>query len=114
MTMEEKIEMCKEKKKFVENINDMFQVEPRCPSVDGVSYEVYSKTIDEVLFPGATDFREWVIVHFTGGGKSVRIVSGNSNIANFKVIGCMLTGGYYSEVQTYQEQVNRGYEKVEL
>jgi hypothetical protein len=110
MTTEEKIEMYKEKKKFVENINDMFQVEPRCPSVEGVSYEVYTKDYGE----GRLDFREWVIVHFTGGGKSVRIVSGNSNIANFKVIGGMLTGGYYSEVQTYQEQVNNGYEMVEL
>jgi hypothetical protein len=108
--MEEKIEMYKEKKKFVENINDMFQVEPRCPSVEGVSYEVYTKDYGE----GRFDFREWVIVHFTGGGKSVRIVSGNSNIANFKVIGGMLTGGYYSEVQTYQEQVNNGYEMIEL
>lgn len=114
MTMEEKIEMYSEKKKFIENLNDMFQMEPKCQSVEGVTYEVYSKLLDEVLFPGVTDFREWVIVHFTGGGKSVRIVSGNSNIANFKVIGGMLTGGYYSEVQTYQEQTSKGYEKVEL
>ena len=110
MTMEEKIEMYKEKKKFIENINDMFQVEPRCPSVEGVSYEVYTKDYGE----GRVDLREWAIVHFTGGGKSVRIVNGNSNIANFKVIGGMLAGGYYSEVQTYQEQINNGYEMVEL
>ena len=114
MTMEEKTEMYKEKKKFIENLNDMFQVEPRCPSVEGVSYEVYSKTLDEVLFPGVTDFREWVIVHFTGGGKSVRIVSGNSNLANFKVIGGMLAGGYYAENYTYQKQEEDGYTKVDL
>jgi hypothetical protein len=109
MTVEEKIEMYKEKKKFIENLNDMFQMEPRCPSVEGVTYEVYQKLYIDVF-----DFREWVIVHFTGGGKSIKIVSGNSNIANFKVIGGMLAGGYYSEVQTYQEQTNNGYEKVEL
>ena len=110
MTEAEKIVMYSEKKKFIENLNDMFQVEPRCPSVEGVTYEVYTKDYGE----GRIDTREWIIIHFTGGGKSVRIVSGNSNIANFKVIGGMLTGGYYSEVQTYQEQVNKGYEKVEL
>lgn len=110
MTMEEKIEMYKEKKKFIENINDMFQVEPRCPSVEGVHYEVYTKDYGE----GHIDTREWVIVHFVGGGVSVKLVTGNSNIANFKVIGSMLVGGYYTEVYTYQKQVEDGYEKVTL
>ncbi len=110
MTMEEKLEMYKEKKKFIENLNDMFQMEPRCPSVEGVTYEVYTKDYGE----DRIDTREWIIVHFFGGGKSIRVVSGNSNIANFKVIGGMLAGGYYSEVQTYQEQPNNGYERVDL
>jgi hypothetical protein len=108
--MKEKIEMYAEKKKFVENINEVFQMEPRCPSVEGVVYEVYMKKLDD----DRVDTREWVVVHFHGGGKCPKIVGGNSNIANFKVIGGMLTGGYYSEVQTYQEQVNNGYEMIEL
>lgn len=110
MTMEEKIEMYRDKKKFVENINEVFQMEPHCPSVEGVSYEVYMKNYGE----GRIDIREWVIVHFTGGGKSVKVVSGNSNIANFGVIGSMLSGGYYAEVRTYQEQLENGYARVEL
>lgn len=110
MTMEEKLSMYSEKKKFIENLNDMFQVEPRCPSVEGVSYEVYTKDYGE----GRIDEREWVIVHFVGGGKSVKIVSGNSNIANFKVVGTMLVGGYYAENYTYQKQEDDGYTKVEL
>jgi hypothetical protein len=114
MTSEEKREMYLEKKKFVENLNDMFQIEPRCPTIEGVVYEVYSKTLDPVLFPGVTDFREWVIVYYTGGGWAPKLVSGNSNIANFKVIGSMLTGGCYEEVRMYQEQETNGYEKVEL
>ncbi len=110
MTMEEKIEMYNEKKKFIENLNDMFQVEPKCPSVEGVTYEVYTKDYGE----GRIDTREWVIVHFTGGGKSIKVVSGNSNIANFKVVGTMLVGGYYAENYTYQKQEEDGYTKVDL
>jgi hypothetical protein len=110
MTEAEKLEMYLEKKRFIENVNEIFQMDPRCPSVEGVHYEVYTRDYGE----GRIDTREWIIIHFTGGGKSVRIINGNSNIANFKVIGGMLAGGYYSEVQTYQEQLDNGYIKVEL
>lgn len=110
MTMEEKHEMYLEKKKFIENLNEVFQMEPRCPSVEGVSYEVYTKDYGE----DRVDIREWTIVHFVGGGKSVKLVTGNSNIANFKVIGSMLVGGYYTEVYTYQKQVEDGYTKIDL
>ena len=110
MTDQEKLDMYREKKKFIENLNEVFQMEPRCPSVEGVSYEFYTKDYGE----GRIDEREWVIVHFVGGGKSVKIVSGNSNIANFKVVGTMLVGGYYAENYTYQKQTEDGYTKVEL
>ena len=81
MTMEEKLSMYSEKKKFIENLNDMFQVEPRCPSVEGVTYEVYTKDYGD----DRIDTREWIIVHFIGGGKSIRIVSGNSNLLNSNI-----------------------------
>ena len=110
MTTQEKLNMYLEKKRFIENLNEVFQMEPGCPSVVGVHYEVYTKDYGD----DRIDTREWVIVHFYGGGKSVKIVTGNSNIANFKVIGGLLTGGYYSEVYTYQKQVEDGYTKVEL
>ena len=110
MTVEEKHEMYLEKKKFMENLNEVFQMDPGCPSVEGVNYEVYTKDYGE----GRIDTREWVIVHFVGGGKSVKIVSGNSNIANFKVVGTMLVGGYYAENYTYQKQEEDGYTKVVL
>lgn len=110
MTAEEQHGMYLEKKKFVENLNEVFQMEPRCPSVEGVHYEVYTKDYGE----DRIDTREWVIVHFVGGGKSVKLVTGNSNIANFKVIGSMLVGGYYTEVYTYQKQVEDGYTLVVL
>lgn len=110
MTLEEKIMMYQDKKKFIENLNEVFQMEPGCPSVEGVNYEVYTRDGSNEL----GDVREWAIVHFTGGGKSVKLITGNSNIANFKVIGSMLVGGYYTEVYTYQKQVEDGYTKVEL
>ena len=85
-------------------------MDPGCPSVEGVNYELYTKDYGE----GRVDEREWIIVHFVGGGKSVKIVSGNSNIANFKVVGTMLVGGYYAENYTYQKQEEDDYVKAEL
>lgn len=110
MTLTEKLEMYTEKKKFIENLNEAFQMEPRCPSVEGVNYEVYTKDYGE----DRVDTREWAIVHFFGGGKSAKLVTGNSNIANFKVIGGLLVGGYYAENFTYQKQLEDGYSKVDL
>ena len=110
MTMEDKLAMYADKKRFIENLNEVFQLEPGCPSVEGVSYELYTKDYGE----GRVDEREWITVHFTGGGKSVKVVSGNSNIANFKVVGTMLVGGYYAENYTYQRQEEDGYTKVAL
>lgn len=110
MTLVERLEMYSEKKKFIENLNEVFQMDPGCPSVEGVNYELYTKDYGE----GRVDEREWIIVHFVGGGKSVKIVSGNSNIANFKVVGTMLVGGYYAENYTYQKQEEDGYVKAEL
>ena len=110
MTMEEKLEMYKEKKRFIENLNEVFQMEPKCGSVEGVTYEVYTKQFSDRL----SECREWVIVHFLGGGTSPRLVSGNSNTANFKVIGEMLNGGYYDEVRDYETQIDRGYSIVLL
>jgi hypothetical protein len=108
MTFEEKMEMYRSKKRFIENLNEVFQMEPKCGSVEGVTYEVYTKDFGE----GRVEYREWVVVHFVGGGKSPRLVSGNSNTANFAVIGQMLNGGYYTEVQDYETQVERGYTVV--
>ena len=110
MTLAERLEMYKEKARFVENLSGVFQVAPGCPSVVGVGYEVYTKDLSD----GCIDEREWIIVYFAGGGKCVKIVSGNSNIANFRVVGTLLAGGYYSEVRTYKEQVSAGYRKVSL
>jgi hypothetical protein len=110
MTLEEKLKMYREKQRFVENISGVFQVAPGCPSVDGVSYEVYTKDYGD----GYVDTREWVIVHYTGGGWAPGLVSGNSHAAIFVVIGGMLNGGCYGKVRAFQNQAADGYEKVDL
>lgn len=110
MTLEEKLKMYKEKQQFIENVSGVFQVKPGCPTVEGVTYEVYTKDYGE----GRIDTREWVIVHYHGGGWAAKVVSGNSNIANFRVVGSMLSGGCYDEVQLYQEQTKNGYERMKL
>lgn len=113
MTEQEKFGMYTEKKKFIENLNEVFRIEPGCPSVEGVSYEVYQKELNGI-FEGITDYREWVIVHYVGGGRAPKIVTGNSNIANFVVIGSMLQGGCYEQVRMYEEQLETGYERIEV
>ena len=107
------LEMYAEKKKFIENLNEVFSIEPGCAAVAGVSYEVYQKELTGI-FEGITDYREWVIVHYTGGGKAPRITTGNSNIANFVVVGSMLQGGCYEQVRLYEEQLETGYQRIEV
>lgn len=113
MTYKEKIEMFKEKKAFIDNISKAFEARPRVSAVDSVEYEVYYKKID---VKGITHdhFVEYIIVNFFGDGKSVKIVSGNSNTANFRAVGSMIDGGYYDEVRDYETLVDRDFQKVSL
>ena len=113
MNTQERIEMYTEKKQFIENLNEVFAIAPGCPSVEGISYEVYQKDLTGT-FEGITDYREWVIVHYTGGGKAMQITTGNNNAANFRTVGSMLQGGHYDQVQFYEDQLEAGYSKVEL
>lgn len=113
MTMEEKIKMYKEKKAFIEGLSKVFETRPAGSSVSLITYEVYSKEIvrDENIYRHTVEF---VVVIFDGGGKSAKIVSGNSNTANFEVIGPMLNGGYYEENQYYESMTENGYTLIEL
>ena len=109
MAISEKLEMYRAKKQFIENLNEVFQIEPKCGSIRGVTYEVYQKSFADVV-----DLREWVVVHFDGGGRAPRLITCNSNTANFRVIGAMLDGGCYEQVETYNKQSDFGYERVDL
>ena len=113
MTVEEKLEMYKGKKAFIDSISRVFEENNTNSSVVSVNYEVYHKEVvrDENTYQS---YREFVVVNYVGGGKSVKTVSGNSNTANFRVIGTMLDGGYYDEVQDYNSLIECGYELLDL
>ena len=112
MTMEDK-QVYVNKKKFIENLNEVFQKEPKCLTIEGISYELYAKDYDDYDDPRIYE-REWVVVHLLGGGQAVRQVTGNTNVANFREVGNLLTGVYYSDVFKYLKQADEGYRKVEL
>ena len=97
LTLEERIEMYKGKKLFIDTVSKVFEIEDLQSNVAKVSYEVYMKPIDDET----TYYSEFVVVTFQGGGKSVRIISGNSNNANFIEIGKLINGGYYDELDYY-------------
>ena len=110
MTWEDKLKMYKEKQRFIEALSEVFKTTKHGSTVEGITYEVYTRPFNEQV----SETREYVVVHFIGGGKSPRFVSGNSNTANFRILGEMLNGGYYSEVRTYDTLVENGYTKVAL
>ena len=98
LTVEERMHMYRGKKLFIDHISKVFEDEYLQSNVARVDYEVYSKVID----PETTYYTEFVVVTFTGGGKSVRVISGNSNNANFREIGKLIDGGYYDELEFYK------------
>ena len=109
MTITEKLEMYKEKKDFIGEVNKAFRTFPKGSTVASVAYEVYRKDVKETTY-----FIEYLVVTFFGGAKSVRVANGNSNTANFRTLGSMIEGGYYDEVQSYETLAERGYELVQF
>lgn len=98
LTLEERMHMYHGKKLFIDHISKVFEDKYLQSNVARVDYEVYSKVVD----PETTYYTEFVVVTFTGGGKSVRVISGNSNNANFREIGKLIDGGYYDELEFYK------------
>jgi hypothetical protein len=111
MTRAEKIKMFKEKKAFIANISKAFESRPAGSSIESVRYEVYNKWIPD---HNVDYFAEYIVVTFVGGGRSVKIVNGNSNTANFRAIGTLLDGGYYDEVADFESILARGFDEVIL
>lgn len=110
MEMNERLEMYREKRNFINRLNAAFHPTPKGSTVTEISYEVYQKEYKDRL-----TFCEWIIVHFIGGGKSPRRVSGNSNTANLRVVGELVDGGYYDEVADYNiMSTSKDYELVFL
>lgn len=111
MTIEERIEMYKRKKVFIDSISKALEDEDCNISVVKVDYEVYSKQ-----HPNCDNnyYSEFIVVTFFGGAKSVINVSGNSNYANFRAIGELIDGGYYDQVRYWEELPNNGFIKIDL
>jgi hypothetical protein len=113
MTITEKIKMHKGKKTFIDNISRAFEAKPAGSAVETISYELYHKIIarDENTYH---HYVEFIVVTFIGGGKSVKVVNGNSNTANFRALGTLLDGGYYEENSYYESMLETGYELINL
>ena len=107
MTYNEKMEMWLDKKKFIDAVNGVFQTTQHNSTVTAIIYEVYEKQFDD-----RTGYKEYVIIHFSGGAISPMIVSGNSNIANLRVLSDKLNGGYYCEVEEYRSLFSNGWELI--
>lgn len=110
MTIAEKIKMYKEKKAFIDNISKAFEAKPSGSTVASIDYEVYRMDMED----GRVFFEEYLIVNFFGGGKSVRVANGNSNIANFRALGALVEGGYYDEIRRYETLEDVGFKLVQL
>ena len=113
MTYEEKIQMYKGKKVFIDNISKAFEATPRVSSVTSIEYEVYHRTVVVQDIP-RDHFVEYLIIQFFGGGKSAMLVTGNSCTANFRILGPRLDGGYYDENREYETLADKGFTKVNL
>lgn len=77
------------------------------PSIERVEYEAWIKVLEN----GSIDLREYIIMHYKGGGISPRNANINSLSANFREIGNLLDGGYYKEVDDYKSLEENGYTK---
>ena len=57
--------------------------------------------------------QEYLVVTFDGGAISVRSANINSDTANFRELGNLIDGGYYSEVKDYREMVaSKDWERI--
>lgn len=92
------MDVLKEKVDFVKEINDaVIKVQP---NVIKMYYEVY----EYVEHPG--NFKEFLVIEYAGGAKTVRNCTADSCSAIVEEIGKYLHAGYYDEVANYNNFVN--------
>lgn len=101
MTHEAKVAMYSEKKKFIDNLNLVFQTNPKGSTISEITYEVYMKPASE----DNNHYLEWIVVTYHDGYKAVIRASGNSNMANFTAISKVLFSDDYSEELSYYESL---------
>lgn len=93
ITNEERLEMIN-KKAFVDRIAYAIVGQHRI-GVIKIEYKVFAHEEYGIA--------EYIVVTYHGGAIAPRNVRGNSNSANYREIGELLDGGYYSEVEHYRE-----------
>lgn len=109
LTVKEKLEMYRNKKSFIDEVGKAFENCPKASTVSFIEYELYQRRVGTDI-----QFLEYIVVTFFGGAISVRQVNGNSSTANFRAIGSIIDGGYYTELQEYQTLADKGYTLVQL
>jgi hypothetical protein len=109
MTIEEKLRMYREKRQFVYELSMTFIKVPKGHSVADVTYEVFFREAE-----WGTEIAEWLTITYDGGAQAHRVVTGNSNSANFKVVADMIDGGCYEQNPTYDSLADRGLKKLDL
>jgi hypothetical protein len=109
MTIEERLKMYREKRQFIYDVSMAFIKNPKGHSVDDVIYEVFFRETEH-----ETQFAEWLTVKYHGGAKAHRMISGNSNSANFEQIAKMIYGGCYEYNGWYERLASEGWRKLDL
>lgn len=114
MNYSEKIEMYKEKSRFIKRLNSaLTNPQPKGFTASDIRYEVYTVEVKDAEENPHPLFQEWIIITFDGGAISPISVGGNSNSANLRVISENIHGGYYSEERTY-ETVSTTWKQINL
>lgn len=110
MTIEEKLKMYREKRQFIYGVSKAFENVSAGHSVSGVFYEVLFKESEQF----GTELSEWLVIQFKGGAEAYRVISGNSNSANFQVVAGMIEGGCYGQNLTHQRLLDSGWKRLDL
>lgn len=94
MTTTEKLEMYKEKNKFIKKLDLILTTPPpRGMTVEAVDYEVYQQ--DE-------RFQEFIVITFQGGAICPIGVGGNSNLANLQEVAEYIARPDYILIPMYE------------
>ena len=109
MTTEERLEMYREKKRFIQDTSLAFTKNPSGHTVDDIVYEVL---FNEDKF--GQYFSEWLIVKYQGGAEARRSISCNSNYANFRAIADVIEGGHYGQNPDYERLLDIGWKKLDI
>lgn len=86
------------KKQFVDRVALAICGQPRI-SIEKIDYEVWE------FKSNPSYYDEILKITYTGGAIAIRSVGGDSPSAIFREIANMIDGGYYKEVQAYQEML---------